>query len=79
MFFYPLDDTTVGASLYPPQPPVREADGVHAVVPAFSGRAAVTCSGMPYDPQPSYSCPGFDVCTANTDDTLGPVFVTEGP
>jgi hypothetical protein len=78
-YFYPLDDMTVGASLYPPQAPVREADGVHVVVPAFSGRAAVTCSGMPYVPQPSYSCPGFDVCTANTDDTLGPVFVTEGP
>jgi len=77
--FYPLDDTTVGAKVYPPQPPVRLADGMHVIVPAFGGRAAVTFGGMPYVPQPSYSCPGFDICTADADDTLGPVFVTEGP
>lgn len=77
--FYPLDDTTVSAKVFAPQPPTREADGIHVLVPAFSGRAAVTCGGMPYVPQLTYSCPGFDVCTADADTTLGPVFVTEGP
>ncbi len=77
--FHPLDDTTVGADLYPPQPFGRLADGIHLLVPTFSGRAAVTILGMPYVPQPSYSCPGFDICTADADNTLGPVFVTEGP
>jgi hypothetical protein len=77
--FYPLDDTTVAAQLYPPQLDERLADGIHVLVPAFSGRAAVTFLGMPYVPQPSYACPGFDFCTANADSTLGPVFVTEGP
>ena len=76
--FYPLDDTTVSAKLYPPQLPVRQADGLHVLVPVFSGRAAVTFGGMPYVPLPSYSCPGFDICTANADNTLGPVSVTEG-
>jgi hypothetical protein len=77
--FYPLDDTTVSAHLYAPMSPSRQADGLHMVVPAFSGRAAVTLAGMPYLPQPSYSCPGFDICTANADATLGPLTVTEGP
>ena len=77
--FYPLDDTTVAAQLYPSQSPERLADGLHVPVPAFSGRAAVTFFGMPYVTEPSYSCPGFDFCTADADNTLGPVFVTEGP
>jgi hypothetical protein len=77
--FYPLDDTAAAAKLYPPQLAERLADGIHVPVPVFDGRAAVTVLGMPYVPQPSYSCPGFDICTANADDTLGPVFVTEGP
>jgi hypothetical protein len=77
--FYPLDDTTVAADLYPAQAPVRLADGLHVPVPTFSGRAAVTFGGMPYVPQATYSCPGFDICTADADTTLGPVFVTEGP
>lgn len=75
--FYPLDDMTVAAHLW--QAPERRADGIHVLVPTFNGRAAVTFGGKPYVPQPSYSCPGFDLCTANADSTLGPVFVTEGP
>jgi hypothetical protein len=76
---YPLDDTTVGWPLYPSQPAARQADGIHLVVPAFSGRAALAVSGMPYVPLPTYSCPGFDFCTANADNTVGPVFVMESP
>lgn len=77
--FYPLDDLTVASQIYPPQAPERLADGLHVSVPAFSGRAAVTFMGMPYVPQPTYACPGFDFCTASADTTVGPVFVTEGP
>lgn len=76
---YPLDDTTVNLQLYPTQPADREADGIHLVLPAFSGRAAIAVSGMPYVTLPTYSCPGFDFCTANADSTVGPVFVTESP
>jgi hypothetical protein len=78
-YIYPLDDTTVSSQLFPSQPADREADGIHLLVPAFSGRAALTFSGMPYVPQPTYSCPGFDFCTADADSTVGPVFVTESP
>ena len=67
----------MSAKLYPPQAPVRQADGLHVLV-RISGRAAVTFGGMPYVPLPSYSCPGFDICTANADNTSGPVSVTEG-
>jgi hypothetical protein len=76
-YVYPLDDTTVATKLF--SMPVRQADGVHLVVPAFSGRAAITFAGMPYVPQPTYTCTGFDFCTAIADNTLGPVFVTESP
>ena len=78
-FVYPLDDTTVSAKLIPPVPADRRGDGVHLVMPAFSGRAAITFIGMPYLTIPTYSCPGFDICTADADTTLGPVFVTEVP
>ena len=78
-FVYALDDTTVAWSQFPTQLADREADGIHLVVPAFSGRAAITFLGMPYVPLPTYSCPGFDICTANADSTVGPVFVTESP
>ena len=78
-YVYPLDDTTVGSKLIPSQLADREADGIHLVVPAFSGRAAIAFWGMPYVPQPTYSCPGFDFCTADADKTVGPVFVTESP
>jgi hypothetical protein len=76
-FVYPLDDTSVSSKLTPLAE--RRADGVHVILPVFSGRAAVTFTGMPYVVLPSYSCPGFDVCTADADTTLGPVFVTEVP
>jgi hypothetical protein len=76
---YPLDDTTVNARLDAPGTAERRADGLHLVLPAFSGRAAVTFTGMPFVVQPVYSCPGFDACTAIADETLGPVFVTESP
>jgi hypothetical protein len=78
-YVYPLDDMTVSSKLIPSQAADREADGIHLVVPAFSGRAAIAFWGMPYVPQPTYSCPGFDFCTANADNTVGPVFVTESP
>lgn len=78
-YVYALDDTTVGWSTLPSQLADREADGIHLIVPAFSGRGAVAFTGMPYVPLPTYSCPGFDFCTANADDTLGPLFVTESP
>jgi hypothetical protein len=78
-FVYALDDATVSWSQFPSERADREADGIRAVVPAFSGRAALTFFGMPYVPQPTYSCPGFDICTAHADSTLGPVFVTEAP
>jgi hypothetical protein len=78
-YFYALDDTTFAWSQFPSQEADREADGIHVVVPAFSGRGALAFLGMPYVPLPSYSCPGFDFCTANADDTLGPVLVTESP
>jgi hypothetical protein len=76
--FYPLDDASVAVDLYA-SGVERRADGVHMQVPAFSGRAAVTAWGWPYSPQATYSCPGFDFCVADTDHTLGPVFITEGP
>jgi hypothetical protein len=76
---YPLDDTTANAQLYPTQLADREADGIHLVLPAFSGRAAITVPGMPYVTLPTYSCPGFDFCTADADSTVGPIFVTESP
>jgi hypothetical protein len=76
---YPLDDTTVSSQLYPSQQADREADGMHLVVPAFSGRAALVFTGTPYVLMPTYSCPGFDICTASADNTVGPVFVTESP
>ena len=75
---YPLDDTSVGSQLYP-SPVDREADGMHLTVPAFSGRAALVFTGTPYVTLPTFSCPGFDICTANADNTVGPVFVTESP
>jgi hypothetical protein len=78
-FVYALDDTTVAWSSLPHQPADREADGIHLVVPAFSGQGAIAFTGMPYVPLPTYSCPGFDFCVANADDTVGPVFVTESP
>ncbi|HVV48550.1 MAG TPA: hypothetical protein VHO06_02740 [Polyangia bacterium] len=78
-YVYALDDTTVAWSQLPTQQADREADGVHLVVPAFTGRAALAFNGMPYVTLPSYTCPGFDFCTATADDTLGPVFVTESP
>ena len=76
---YALDDTTVGWSTLPNRLADRQPDGIHVVVPAFSGRGAITFTGMPYVPLPSYSCPGFDFCTADADNTVGPVFVTESP
>jgi len=76
--FFPLDDP--GATkLFGPKGATREADGMHAWVPAFSGRAAVTFFAQPYTPHASYSCSGFDVCIGDADHTLGPVFVTETP
>ncbi len=78
-YVYALDDTTVGWSTLPGRLADREADGIHVVVSAFSGRGALAFTGMPYVPLPTYSCPGFDFCTANADDTVGPVFVTESP
>jgi hypothetical protein len=78
-YVYALDDTTVSWSQFPTQLADREADGIHLVAPAFSGRAALAFSGMPYGPQPTYSCTGFAICTANADNTVGPVFVTESP
>jgi hypothetical protein len=78
-YVYPLDDTSVSSQLLPAGPPDRRADGLHMTMPAFSGRAAVTFTGMPFVTLPTYSCPGFDACIANSDTTLGPVFVTEAP
>jgi hypothetical protein len=78
-YVYALDDTSVAWSTLPGQLADREADGVHLTVPAFSGQGAIAFMGMPYVTLPTYSCPGFDFCTANVDDTLGPVFVTESP
>jgi len=76
--FYALDDPN-GPRLFGPQAPRREADGMHAWAPAFTGRAALTFFSQPFVPQASYTCPGFDFCIANADHTLGPVFVTETP
>ena len=70
--FYPLDDTTVSAKLYSLER-LRDRRTVFTCWSRrSSGRAAVTFGGMPYVPLPSYSCPGFDICTANADNTLGP-------
>ena len=75
-YVFPLDDTAAPAQELLAS---RQADGVHLVVPAFSGRAAVTFADIPDAPLPTYSCSGFDICTAQADNTLGPVFVTESP
>ncbi len=74
---YPLDDATLAGRALTPALATRLADGVHVLLPAFAGRAAVTFPGMPYLPQATYSCPGFAACVADADNTLGPVYVTE--
>jgi hypothetical protein len=78
-YFYPLEDESVAVELIPLNRAERHADGVHVRVPAFTGRAAVIVWGMPYVPQPTFTCPGFDFCVADADHTLGPVFVTGAP
>jgi hypothetical protein len=57
----------------------RLADGLHATMPAFTGRAAVFFAGTPPAPDAQLSCSGFASCIAIADGTLGPVFVTGVP
>jgi len=79
--FYPLDDAGAWrpSGVLSPGEATRLADGIHVRVPAFVGRTAVVFAGMPYVPDPTFSCTGFAVCTAIADNTLGPVFVTGVP
>jgi hypothetical protein len=79
-FFYPLEeDVWFSTGVLSPEQTTRLADGIHAKVPAFTGRAAVVFRGKPYVPDPKFSCSGFAVCTATADNTLGPVFVSGEP
>jgi hypothetical protein len=57
----------------------RLADGLHASMPAFTGRAAVFFAGTPSVPDARFSCSGFAACVAIADGTLGPLFVTGVP
>jgi hypothetical protein len=82
--FYPLDapasatwpkyGVTEGATSA-----TRSADGIHVTVPRMAGRAVVWMMGMPYSPQADFTCVGFALCTAITDNTLGPFVITVVP
>jgi hypothetical protein len=74
--FYLIDQ---GSSISSPGLAQRLADGIHVTAPAFTGRAALTVSGMPYIPDPTFSCSGFAACAAIADNTLGPVYLTGVP
>jgi hypothetical protein len=74
--FYIVD---AGRSVRLPNAAQRLADGVHVKALSFTGRAAVTVQGMPYIPEPRFSCSGFAACVANADGTLGPVYLTGVP
>ena len=56
----------------------RLADGIHVVMPAFTGRAALAFIGSPFNPDAIVTCDGFAVCNSAPSFALGPVFVTEG-
>jgi hypothetical protein len=57
--------------------PTRLADGVHAKMPAFSGRVALVFKASPfYIVNPMLTCDGVAICTSIASDVLGPVIVT---
>ncbi len=74
---FPLEGTPWPGSEYVAGIPTRFPDGVHAKMPAFSGRAAVVLDGRPSAPQVTVDCQGFAVCVGDASNVLGPVFVTE--
>lgn len=79
VYIFPTGDPQRGVTqLFSTDLPQRLADGIHFHVPAFVGGGMVVAHGMPYTPDASVTCAGFGVCVGDADNTVGPIFITEG-
>jgi hypothetical protein len=72
-----LDQPPPNVGQYYTGSPTRLADGVHATMPAFTGRAALIFRGSPsYIVNPMLTCDRLAICTSIASNILGPVIVT---
>jgi hypothetical protein len=77
--YYPLDDGAWVPAGMNTGNPVRDLEGLHLTLPAFSGPAVLIVSGAPLYILPDVECPGFAECTETIEETLGPFMLVGVP
>jgi hypothetical protein len=83
LVFYPLDDaaaTTVPVQgVRASEPATRSAVGIHAKVPAVTGRIALAIETFGFEEATYVSCDGFASCFAGSARVVGPIALTVQP
>ena len=77
--YYPLDDGDWLPKGMPVDSSVRDLEGLHVTVPAFTGPAVLIVQGTPVHIPADVACPGFAYCNETIEETLGPFMVTGVP